>query len=140
MPVVIIQRDQGSKKPDEKKPKGGIQSVTAGGVFSDVKTVVAIVGGVVLLLVGLLGWSQGWFGGAAPVPASSQPAANASSQPAANASSKPAGNASSQSDGNASSQSDGNAAAQPEANAGSPMDIGPESNPMGNKRNKDLGQ
>jgi hypothetical protein len=124
MPVVIIQRDQGSKKPDEKKPKGGIQSVTAGGVFSDVKTVVAIVGGVVLLLVGLLGWSQGWFGGAAPVPASSQPAANASSKPA----------------GNASSQSDGNAAAQPEANAGSPMDIGPESNPMGNKRNKDLGQ
>ncbi|MCW3100466.1 MAG: hypothetical protein JWL77_6084 [Chthonomonadaceae bacterium] len=110
MPIVINKRDQGSKKREEKKARGRIQSVTSGGVLSDVRTVIAIVGGVVLLLVGLLGWSQGWFGGAAPVPAhvSSQSAANASSQPG--------------------------------ADAGSPMEIGPESNPMGNKRNKDLGQ
>jgi hypothetical protein len=69
MPVVRIQREQGSKKTEEHKPVNRIQAVTKGGLFADVKIVAAIVGGVVLLLLGLIGWSQGWFGGSAAAPA-----------------------------------------------------------------------
>ena len=69
MPIMINQPERDSKKPAEKKPQGRIQPVTAGGLLSDVRIVVAIAAGVILLVGGLFGWSQGWFGGAAVAPA-----------------------------------------------------------------------
>jgi hypothetical protein len=102
VPIMINQRDQGRKNPEEKKPVARMQAVTTGGLLSDVKTVVAIFGGVILLVIGLLGWSQGWFDGAAAVPA--------------------------------------NASSQTSSKAIAPTGSSDESNPMGNKRNKGMGE
>jgi len=61
MPVVMNQREQGSKKPEAKKAAVSLQPVTPKGLSSSTKTLIPVFVAAILLVVGLLGWSQGWF-------------------------------------------------------------------------------
>jgi len=115
MPVVMNMPDKGNNKPNPSSPPKRSSPATGGGSLSDPRMRIGLVAVLLLLAVGLLGWSLGWFGGGA----SPSTAGNTPPLPA-----KAAAPAAPEDTGN--------------TQAGSPAASNEDANANGHKRNQDL--